>query len=409
MTETFACPECGDEVTLQGATPGREVQCTRCATWVEVPYFPRAGVWTRARFRESRYKWLVPLAWSGVGLLALLITILAVSKYVSSQNRAARESALNEFVRAADTAEKSGQNGTALVEIESALAYLKKCDAPDRDQVAELKARRDRLSLREAEARLEAAAKLEPAAAVGDLLLLQQRARTDRALVGIAPAISDALDSARRKQVNGEIAGARKAAEEKRPLDAIALFESALTIADKLDPQTFRATMAEAESILGPILGLRGVIITQQSGQFTFGSSESYSNQALPYLIDGLRQQGYMPRPSKGPAAVLWDRFAGQRLEYQPSEAFGVLYLQSQNRISNVNVRINFKRGGATVWHTNLSLRTQVPLPDRSAFVGSRLAVADRRSSEAEKILYDDAFASFLAQITPALKGVPAL
>src|SRR4051794_38328163 len=101
MTGSFACPECGDEVEVHGATPGREVQCARCATWVEVPYLPRRGVWTRPRFRRRRPPWMIRAAWAAVAVLAVIVAVVAGTTVAASRGRAARDATVDGLVAAA--------------------------------------------------------------------------------------------------------------------------------------------------------------------------------------------------------------------------------------------------------------------------------------------------------------------
>ncbi len=409
MTGTFACPECGDEVTLKGATPGREVQCSRCATWVEVPYLPRDGVWTRPRYRKARRPWLIPLGWAGVALLALAIAFVAGSKYIESRGRSSREATLAEFIRTADQAEKLGRVDRALSEIEGALAYLRQGDRRASDRLADLRRRRDSLSIREAESRIVSAAKQEPDAAVGQLLTLQARARTDRTLDGLTTTILAAIDAARRRQVEADFAAARRARDEGRPFDALTLGERALGVADKLDANTARSAMAESDSILGPIVARMGVIVVQLPGTYSVGSVEAYDKTLAPILVDVLRRKGYVPKPPKGSARTIWDQHAPYRCEFRVAEAQGMFYLQSKNRVSEITANLSLLKGREAFWQVVMSGRTQVPLPDLSAYVGSRIAVSERRNPDVERMLYDNARASLMEQLGATVRGMPPL
>ncbi len=410
MTGTFACPECGVEVTLRGATPGREVQCARCSTWVEVPYLPRAGVWTRPRFRRRRPSWALPLAWAAVGLLAAIVAVVAAGRFAASRSRAARESTLAEILAAADAAEVAGRADRALSEVEAALALLRSGGeaARDRDRVVELARRRDALSVREAEARIAGSAAMEPAAAVGDLLSLQARARQDRALDPLVSTVLRALEAARRRQVGADLAAARRARDEGRHPDALALGDRALTVADRLDPDAGRSAVAEAEEVLGPIVGRVGVIVAQLPGQFTLGTAESYDATPGAAVADALRRRGYAPRPARGPSRPLWDRLAPYRLTFQMAETQGGLYLQSQNRVSEVTAALALKRGREGVWSSRVTGRTQVPLPDLPAYLGTRLATAPRREPVIERRLYQSARAAAVDAVNLQLLGLPA-
>ena len=407
MAGSFACPECGEQVELLGATPGREVLCARCATWVEVPYLPRDGVWTRRRFRRSRAAWVIPVAWTGVGLLAVLVAVVVATKVSSSRGRAARDATLDVLLASADAAEKSGRPDRALSELEAALALLRSAEPACDGQVEGLTVRRDALSAREAEARIAAAASAEPDAAVGDLLSLQARARKDRALEPLVPAILGAIDAARRRQAEAALAAARKALGEGRPLDALAAGERALAVADKIEGPSARSIADEAEALMTPVLARLGVVVVQIPGKFTLGSPSSYDAALGPIFVDALRRKGYAPRPASGPARALWDRHAARRLEFQVVESHGVLYLDSQNRLSLIAASLTFAKGGATLWNDTVSARTRVPLPDLPAYTSGRIAFADRRDLDMEHKLYEDARFLTHEQVAFHLKALP--
>jgi hypothetical protein len=407
MTETFACPECGDEVTLTGATPGRQVRCARCETWVEVPYLPRAGVWTRPRFRRKRPTWVIPLAWTSVALLAAIVAILVGSRVVATRSHAVRESTVAEILDSADLAEKSGRTSQALSEVEAAITLLRASPSEESDRLSELTRRRDRLSVREAEERLAASARLEPSDAVGDLLTLQARARRDPALGSMTSAISAAIEAARSRLVQADLDAARSALDGGRHLDALALGERALVVADKLGAESSKAAVAEAEALMAPILGRIGVIVVQTPGQYTLGSAEAYDASLGPIIGEGLRRQGFAPRPPRGPAKALWDRHAAYQLNFQVHEAQDSLYLQSKSRVSAITASLTLSNASGTNWSTRITGKTQVPLPDLPAYVGSRLAVSDHRDPDTERRLYENARTSMLDMVGFNLKGIP--
>ena len=407
MTGTFACPECGDEVTLQGATPGREVQCAQCGTWVEVPYLPRDGVWTRPRFRKSRPAWVIPLAWAGVGLLAVVVAVMAGGKYVASRGVAAREASLAEFLRAADAAERSGLPGHAISEVEAALALIGPAEPTGSRRLAALRRRRDALSVREAEARMAASSGLDPLAAVGALLSIQARARGDRALDPLAATIRLALDEARRRQVAADLASARRSGDSGRPFEVLAMADRALTVADKLGTADLDAARSEAEGLVAPIVGRIGVIVEARPGQFTLGSISAYDVAIGARLVDALRRQGYVPKPGKGPTRAFWDRHALYRLSYQVVETQDARYLQSPNRLSEITASLMLTKGRETPWQDRMTGRTQVPLPALPAYLAGRIAIAERRDPETERRLYDSARSQLLEQVDLKTRGIP--
>jgi hypothetical protein len=409
MTGTFACPECGSEVTLVGATPGREVRCAHCEAWVEVPYLPRHGVWTRPRFRKARPSWVIPLAWTGVAVLAVIVAAVSATRIVASRSRAARDASLEEILRAAETEERAGRTYRALSEVEAAITFLRPSEPAGSERLASLARRRDALSVIEAERRLAAAETAAPDAAVGDLLSLQARARADRAIDALTPVIQRAIEAARRRQVAADLASARRARDEGRPLDALSLAVRALTITDKLesDRNSAHAAEAEASALLAPILEQIGVVVVQLPGQYTIGTPDSYESTLGARAVDALRKQGFAPRPPTGPARPLWDQHASYRLEFQLVETQPSLYLQSKSRVSEIKAVLCLRRHGQAIWTEQITGRTQVPLPDIAAFQASRLAVSDHRDPDTERRFYDNARRAVLDAIDIKLRVLP--
>jgi hypothetical protein len=344
-----------------------------------------------------------------VGLFAVFVLLVTVWKVTESKARQAREATVAEFLRTADAAEKAKRPDRALSEIEAVIAFLKSHDSTDTSKLDELKQRRDLLSVREAEARIESAANRDPNTALGELLTLQARARTDRALDSLSTTIRLAIDSARRRRVEADFDLARKATTDNRPFDAIHLVEQAVATAEKLDQTPRQAALETAETILKPIVARRGVIIQQQPGQFALGSVTLYETGLVPILADALKKQGYAPKPLKGPIQVFWDQYAPVRLDFQITEVLGSTYLQSLNRTSEITSNIVFHRGAEILWQNRMTTRTQVPIPIQSAFAASRLAVSDKRSTESERLLHENAKSTLFEQVAKTVRAVPPL
>ncbi len=245
-----------------------------------------------------------------------------------------------------------------------------------------------------------------PDAAVGDLLSLQARARTDRALEPLVPTILRAVDAARLRQGEAALAASRRALDEGRPLDGLAAGERALAVADKLSGEPSRSVATEAERLMAPVLARIGVVVIQLPGKFTLGSESSYDTALGPILVDALRRRGFAPRPASGPAAALWDRHAARRLQFQVVETRGVRYLESQNRITQIITTLTLTRGPTTLWQGAVTARTQVPLPSLSAHASTRIGVANR-DLDMEHKLYENAWASTLDRVATQLRGLP--
>ena len=244
-------------------------------------------------------------------------------------------------------------------------------------------------------------------AAVGDLLSLQARARTDRALDGQTTLILKAIAVARGRQVEADLASARKSAGEGRPFEALTIGERALLVADKLEGPAGRAAIARAETILGPIVARFGAVIVQRPGLYSLGSADAYDKAVGPTLDDTIRRQGYAPRPTQGPSRFVWDRHAPYRLEYQVTETRGGFYLASKNHTSEITMSLTLTKADRTLWQTRVLGRTQIPLPNLAAYVGSRMAVSAHQSSESERLLYENARSVTLEQVGPRVRSLP--
>src|SRR4051812_21995503 len=121
MGGSFACPECGNSLKLKGLTPGRQVRCAWCRTWVEVPFLPRVVPGGRSsRVRKGKPKW-AGWAWAGLGLAAFLLLVAGASRMVRTQSRQVHVEAFDRLSDAATADERQGLYGPALASIEAAL------------------------------------------------------------------------------------------------------------------------------------------------------------------------------------------------------------------------------------------------------------------------------------------------
>ena len=178
MAGVFACPECGQELGVEGVSPGREVQCEACSTWVEVPFLPRNLAMRRTR-RPGRSPWASTGLRAAVGFVVVALLGLVASRVIGGRVRSDRERVLAELVASAERAESSSQYDVALREVEAALAHARTFEREGSGRLGELAGRRDRTSLLEAKARLAAVDALDPDHAVGESLTLAKRAGCD--------------------------------------------------------------------------------------------------------------------------------------------------------------------------------------------------------------------------------------
>lgn len=407
MDGSFACPRCGSTVELSGLTPGREVRCGWCGIRVEVPFLPRVGSgWKRWRWRRRRPLWA---SWvqGGLGLAVVLALVLGGNRLVQSRCRDAREKAMTELADSSRAAEATGQLGQALVEIEAALALAREGGPTTVGRLGELRRRRDRLSRREAEARLGALAGAEPGRAVGECLTLLARVRDDPTLAGLRDAIVVRLEQARRLRAEADAADARRALAEGRAAEALASCERLARRAVDLAGGDRDRAREEAEALATQVIQRHGVVVEPVRGRFTIGSETFYATLLHRPLEDALRRMGYLPREESSRWRSLWDAQATYRATLEVAESLEGEYFQTRNRLSRIQVDAVLDRPDAPPWRVHLSARTRVPVPNLSAYQASRLASHDGRSPEVERQLFDDARAALAEQFAQKLRSLP--
>jgi hypothetical protein len=406
MAGVFACPECGSELELRGLSPGRQVRCGWCETWVEVPFIPRSPKAKRFRGKRKGPAWL-PLAWGAVALLAVVVVVAGGARLVRSRAHAAREKALAELTASATAAERAGRLDQALTETEAALTLARDIDAGGSARVDALTRKRDGLAVREARARLDAVAGADPDQAVGECLTLLARIRKRPALAELEEPVREALERASRRGVEADAAAARRAFEKGRPDEAFRLCERMAKMAENLPARPRRAAREEAEALVTGVVRKHGLVLSPARGQFTFGSPASYAAALRPLVTDRLKPHGYLPCPPSSDWCPLWDRLAPYQLDVEVAERQAGNYMESQNRISILQARVILSLRGATLWERTVGGRTVVPLPNIPAYQGSRMASGDRPSPAFERLLYDSAHAILTDQIARVLRSAP--
>ena len=407
MVEAFACPECGEEVVLEGLAPGRQTLCSGCGILVEVPYLPRVGEGGTRRFRPQRRSRIGKrvIAAFVAGLMVVVISMSAMNLLRSRLGSAAR-SRLNEVVATVDSAEKAGRLDRALAEIEAAIRLADDpaaCDPQCRDALLE---RRNDLSKREASSRLEQLAQLEPSRAVGEALILRRRVKTDRSLTGMASAVEQALEASRRRWFAIELRAARGAVDDGKLADALVIARRAWTTAADLKESMFQS---QVELLVTEIASRSGVVIEPIRGNFFIGSQDLYEKSVIPSVVDALRLRQYLPPPPGADWAALWQTHAPNRVLISINETSEGLYLQSQNRSSRIEFRLRLARKNAPAWEQALNARTgQGPiLTNMRAYQAGHLGTSSTRSADAERVLFDDAFQALIEQLGTRLRSLP--
>jgi hypothetical protein len=407
MTGVFACPECGQELAVEGLSPGREILCDGCSTWVEVPYLPRA-VTRQSRRSIERSPWNSWLLKGAIGFAVVALLGLVTTWTIDRRIRSGKEKVLAELVASADEAEANRRFDAAYYHIEAALAQARKMGLERSSRLGELKERRDRISVLEVESRLEAIDALDPDSAVGEALTLAKRASTDPALESLATTIETKLAGLRLRRVEADLSSARKAFDDGRDAEAFATAARLLDHAGDLPRSDASAFQTEASTILETTVARKGVALPPVTGRFVVGSAEAYTKVLDRPRADYLRSKGYFPEPRNSPWSALWAEKAPFRLMVEVVETQEELYLQSKNRTTQVIGTFYLLRGDRSIWNRPVSAKTRVPLPDIPAMLGGHLATSDKRNPEAERRFHDDAMKQFVEQALKNLRGLPA-
>ncbi len=406
MTDVFACPECGRKLWVEGLSPGREVQCEECSTWVEVPFLPRAAVPRRGR-SARRSPWASKLLGGSIVFAALVLLGLMTTRMIGGRVRSDKERVLAELVASANEAESSGRRQAALIEIEAALAHARTFEREGSKRLVELESRRDLMSRAEVQARLAGVEALEPDAAVDEAKILADRARHDPALATLAEAIETRLAEARMRQAEVDLGLARQALESGRDDKAFAVSERLYERAKALPEPESRRYRDEAESTIEAAVGRSGVALPPVAGRFVAGSAEGYASNLDKIRADAVKARGFLPQPQRSPWASVWDEKAPFVQSVQVAESQDELYLQSKNRTTVIEGTFELLREGQVAWKSRVITRTRSPLPDLPAYLAGRLATADRRDSDVERRLHADALAQFVDQAARNFRGLP--
>src|SRR4051794_17461453 len=247
MGGSFACPECGNALKLKGLTPGRQIRCGWCRTWVEVPFLPRAIPRGRFAFTRKRTpRWAV-WAWVGLGTTTALLLLAGASRYLHTQSRQVHELALSRLSDEATLEERAGRDGAALAAIEAALIEAAKIEPRDDARLEQLRSWRARIARREIETRLAQIADLPPEPAVGACLTLLARARKDPSLGSLEEAVEEQLERARERWVAADLVAARQALDAGDPVRVLERCERLSQTSSTLTSEARHRARAEAD------------------------------------------------------------------------------------------------------------------------------------------------------------------
>ncbi|MHC5543302.1 hypothetical protein ACYOEI_34195, partial [Singulisphaera rosea] len=193
------------------------------------------------------------------------------------------------------------------------------------------------------------------------------------------------------------------------PAAAIDLCERLVKTARDLDDHDLRSRLQGlADDLVLSIVKRIGVVIEPVRGQFSLGTPHTYDTKLRPPLVALLQRRGFLLPKPKSPWTGLWESHAPTRVTIDVSERWEGSYLESMNRLSVLDLRMVFSRGGSTLWKVGpLITRTQVPLPRMTAYQASRVGMGGERSDPFERLLYDNAWDLLLERFSTTIQNPP--
>jgi hypothetical protein len=406
MDGSFACPECGCEVEVEGLAPGRQVRCGFCHRLLEVPYLPRVPVPSRRR-RFGPSKW-VRWTWLATGVIAAVAVIITGMRFVRREIRSVQEGSINKLIDSSRGHEAAGRLGLALVDLDAALDLLRRSDTSAHLPLEELQNHRADLARREFQGTLDQLARTATGPyPLGEWLGLIARSSKDPDLKELKPKALLEFRRSLRHQTSTELEAARRDFESGQVVASLQACDRIAKLLPHLPPSDEATVRRETEALVVRLVEAHGVVIESSKGQFVFGSFENYLSRLLPMLLKSLENKGYLPNRETSPWKSAWQR-APYHLRLEVSERQLGNYLSSENRLSRIEAHLVLKSPRRLVWETRPPAQTRVPLPGLTVYESRQLAVRRERMEAFERRLYEDARAQIDAKFGLALTSMPA-
>ncbi len=408
MDGSFACPECGNTVEVQGLTPGRQTRCGFCNRLVEVPFIPRAidPSWRRARFRRSR--WALA-AWSALGLAFLAVTIAGVSRLLIHRSRNERLLAVDRLRQSATQQRDSAAYGSALVDLDSAIELLKSM-RPDEygPRLEELKRLRGETARQDAEKILRGLTGRQVSGhSSGEWLNLRARIAKDADLAGIKKEFESRFQSHLLASVDADYRAARASFDSGRFAESL---DTCLRLDHELKhllPDVREKWRGRVEELVEAIVQSAGVVVTASDREALAGPNhKTYTPKLAEEATKALRDRGYLPPPSGVAWSSAWSR-SPFHLDLQVVERREGNYQASHNRLARIEVHLILEHRGSLLWEATSTVRSAVPLPKIPASFSNRLAIGPARIDEFEALLYENARSRIDGQTAIVLKEIP--
>lgn len=398
----FACPECGDTLSLKGRTPGRQVLCG-CGTLVEVPYLARVA--PRRRRRDGRPR--VPgIVWWFAGIvLAFSAALIVAKQVVRAQVRAGQVAEMASLSQDLADALQIGDDEKA---VHAATAALDRADLPwEPTEAAEFRERRHRSLRRLGERRLDDLTTPATGAAIVEALGSLNRLGAEPGLEGLAADLRERIAAASLDRFAGEFRAIDAAIDDGRAVVAVDAVVRLLAEVRGLPSWAAEGVAERAYDRARRIAERFGAAVDPIDGRFWIGSPAAYEESCRPVLIDSLRRRGYAAEPDEATLRAIWKESSPYRLSLRIEEQPGPAYLQSANRTTLIDAQLVLKRPGDTEWQQRFRVGTTVPLPGLKAMEATRLSIGSTADTEAQRRMHDNAFGSLLNQLGRACRGLP--
>jgi hypothetical protein len=406
MSGSFACPECGGIVELEGLAPGRQVRCVFCHQLLEVPYLPRVPLGKRRG--PARPKWTV-WAWSAIGLALAAIVTWGSLRFWWKHQQSRQAASIHRLIASSEAQERAGHLNEALIDLDAALELVQQVPGSRPTAWVGQRKRRQDLARRDAQETLDSLMHHAPSALpLGDWLNLIARSERDPDLEPLRPPIVQGFRAMAGRQVDAELTAAQRSVHDGRVVVALQACERIAPLLEHLDPDSRRTRRRATEELVTGLLASHGVVVEPAHGSFVFGSESSYTASLVPLVVKALETQDYLPYRADSPWAESWKHAAGYRMQIQVSEQQEGNYPSTQSRVTLIRIELLLTAQGAPKWRSSPGARSRAPLPNLPAYLSGNLAAQSERSQELERLLYKDALGQVGEKVSLALTNLPA-
>jgi hypothetical protein len=342
-----------------------------------------------------------------LGIASAVIAAVATFSFLKRHHHSTQARSIRDLLESSQRHESAGRLTEALLDFDAALALARKPDGPSTGPLEKYRHRREDLAKRESQNVIE---HLNRAGStpfpLGDWLNLLARAQGDPDLKGLIPEIQNQFQASLDRSIAAQLASARKSMEAGRVGAALSTCDDIAILIKHVAPDTKARTSRDVEDLVSQLVIGHGVQIELPEGEFTFGSQAAYIREFVPILTRGLEAKGYLPYRESSPWKAVWNR-ATHRVHLKVIEQLEGNYLSSANRLTRIVADLTLSRSGELKWHTSPTARSTVPLPKLSALIAGRVAAAEKRSDEFERMLYADARSHIDEKVGFALSNMP--